>query len=100
MKFSIYFLSLTFFFGGVLTNTFATEQSEAEYKTMEQMMGSIRLEKKQIEGMLDKMIVSGRISREEGTKAKREIASIKESDLELIKTRAIAEIKSKRLQDH
>lgn len=73
---------------------------ELEYKNMEQMMGSIRLEKKQIEGMLDKMIVSGRISSEEGVEAKRALASMKENDLEDLKSMAMAEVKSKKLLDH
>ncbi|MDO9182239.1 MAG: hypothetical protein Q7U04_07510 [Bacteriovorax sp.] len=77
----------------------AAEADGIEYKNMEQMMGAIRLEKKQIEGMLDKMVKSGRITNEEGTKAKREIASIKDNDLEILKTRAIAEVKSKKLLD-
>lgn len=75
------------------------DQVEAEYKNMEQMMGSIRLEKKQVESMLDKMVISGRISAEEGSKAKREIASMKDDDLENLKTRAIAEVKTRKLLD-
>ena len=50
--------------------------------------------------MLDKMVVSGRISSEEGIKAKRELASLKENDLEDLKSRALVEVKSKRLFDH
>lgn len=73
---------------------------EMEYKNMEQMMGSIRLEKKQVESMLEKMVVTGRISPEEGQKARRALASIKEDDLENIKTQAMAEVKNKRLLDH
>jgi hypothetical protein len=49
--------------------------------------------------MLDKMVISGRISAEEVSKAKREIASMKDNDLENLKTRAIAEVKSRRLLD-
>lgn len=73
---------------------------DIEYKNMEQMMGSIRLEKKQVESMLEKMVISGRISVEEGAKAKRALASMKENDLENLKTQAIAEVKSKKLLDH
>lgn len=75
------------------------DQDELEYRTMEEMAGAIRLEKKQIESMVDKMVNSGRISVDEGSKAKREIASLKDSDLEELKTKAIAEVKSKRLLD-
>lgn len=73
---------------------------ELEYTNMEQMMGAIRLEKKQVESMLDKMVVSGRISAEEGGQAKRALASMKDNDLENLKTQAIAEVKSKKLLDH
>ena len=78
----------------------ASDQLDQEYKSMEDMVGAIRLEKKQVESMLDKMIVSGRISADEGSKAKREIASMKDDDLDNLKKRAIAEVKSKRLLDH
>lgn len=82
-------------------NLYASEpESDAEYKNMEEMMGSIRLEKKQVESMLDQMMVSGRISTEEGQRAKRAIASMRESDLEKLKIQAIAEVKNKKLLDH
>ncbi len=73
----------------------AQAADETEYKNMEQMMGAVRLEKRQVESMLDKMIISGRISAEEGAKVKRELASVKEDDLENLKMQAIAEVKSK-----
>lgn len=73
---------------------------EGEYQNMEEMMGSVRLEKKQVEGMLDMMMVSGRITAEEGQRAKRAIASMKETDLENLKTEAIAQVKTKKLLDH
>jgi hypothetical protein len=78
----------------------ADEPIDGEYKNMEQMMGSIRLEKKQVELMVDKMVSSGRISEAEGVKAKAELESMKESDLENLKSRAIAEVKDKHLLDH
>lgn len=77
-----------------------TRADDIEYTNMEQMMDSIKLEKKQVEGMLDKMIVSGRISSEEGVKAKRALASLKEDDLENLKSMAIAQVKSKKMLDH
>lgn len=80
-------------------NLKAEDQLDAEYKNMEQMMGAIKLEKKQVESMVDKMVVSGRISSEDGQKAKREIASMKDEDMESLKMRAIAEVKDKRLLD-
>lgn len=73
---------------------------EAEYKNMEQMMGAIKLEKKQVENMLEKMVNSGRITPEEGQRAKRALASLKEDDLDNLKNKAIAEVKNKKLLDH
>ncbi|MFA6238720.1 MAG: hypothetical protein WC635_15400 [Bacteriovorax sp.] len=94
----LFSLNLLVVAGGVLQTANASD--ETEYKNMEQMMGSIRLEKKQVESMLDKMVVSGRISPEEGREAKRALASMKENDLENLKTQAIAEVKQKKLLDH
>lgn len=82
------------------SSTFATDQLDAEYKNMEQMMGAIRLEKKQVESMVDKMVASGRINAEDAAKAKRELASMNDNDLENLKNKAIAEVKDKRLLDH
>lgn len=59
----------------------------------EEMLTAITLEKKQVEKMVETMVKSGRLSPEEGEKARREIASIKESDIELIKNAAIKEFK-------
>lgn len=82
------------------SSAFATDQLDAEYKNMEQMMGAIRLEKKQVESMVDKMVASGRINAEDAAKAKRELASMNDNDLENLKNKAIAEVKDKRLLDH
>lgn len=70
---------------------------QQEYKNMEQMFGAIHLEKKQVENMVDKLVESGRINSDEAAKAKREIASMSEADLENLKDKAIAEVKDKRL---
>lgn len=82
----------------VLANAHAEPASEnkKEYKNIEQMLVSIHWEKKQIESMIDKMIISGRISSEEGKEAKNSIANIQDSDLEKIKTKLIAEVKAKK----
>lgn len=79
---------------------FAADQLDSEYKNMEQMMGAIRLEKKQVESMVDKLVASGRINADEAAKAKRELASMNDNDLENLKNKAIAEVKDKRLLDH
>jgi polyhydroxyalkanoate synthesis regulator phasin len=75
----------------------ASEELDADYKNMEQMMGAIRLEKKQVESMVDKLMASGRINPEEAAKAKRELASMNDNDLESLKNKAIAQVKDKRL---
>lgn len=79
---------------------FADDQAGPDYKNMEQMMGSIRLEKKQVESMVDKLVASGRINAEDAAKAKRELASMNDNDLENLKNKAIAEVKDKHLLDH
>jgi methyl coenzyme M reductase gamma subunit len=80
-------------------NVNASEFNGVEYNNLDQMMGSIRLEKKQVESMLDKLILSGRLSVDEGNKAKREIASLKDNDLENIKKTAIADVLRKKELD-
>ncbi|MGZ3692252.1 MAG: hypothetical protein ACXVLQ_17855 [Bacteriovorax sp.] len=92
------FLSTVFLFTTPAI-TCATEV-ETEYKNMEQMLGSIRLEKKQVESMVDKLVASGRISSEDASKAKRELASMKDEDLENLKLKAVAEVKNKKMLDH
>ncbi len=99
MKLSL-FLLLSIFFVSNFETLKAEDQMDTEYKNMEQMMGAIRLEKKQVENMLDKMAASGRFSAEDVSKAKRELASMNDNDLESLKTKAIAEVKNKKLLDH
>lgn len=70
---------------------------ETEYHNLEQMLGAIKLEKIQVETMVDTMQSSGRISAEEAERAKREIASVKEEDIEEIKNQALKHIRAKSL---
>ena len=84
----------------ISSSVMASENPETEYKNMDQMLSSIHLEKKQVESILDKMVDSGRISAEDSLNAKREIASMKDSDLENLKTQALAAIKNNRSLDH
>lgn len=93
-------LFLSVFAMGSFQGLKAEDKMEAEYKNMEQMMGAVHLEKKQVESMLDKMVASGRFSAEDVSKAKRELASMNDNDLENLKTKAIAEVKNKKLLDH
>ena len=85
----------------VSTNSLKAETTEPqEYHNMEQMLASLKLEKKQIELMVDKMAESGRITDEEAAKAKRELASFDDGDLNNLKNVAVSEIKTKRMLDH
>jgi polyhydroxyalkanoate synthesis regulator phasin len=79
------------------TLAYASDDSDVEYKNAEEMLGAIHLEKKQIESMVEKMVESGRISKEDGSRARREIASLQDSDLENLKSKALAEIKTNHL---
>lgn len=67
---------------GVLAET-------VEVHNMEEMLASVNLEKKQVEKMLEKLVKSGRLTPAEGELARREIASVKDSDLDQIKNDAI-----------
>jgi hypothetical protein len=99
---STFLFSMTLFFSvsAIPSATLAADQPDADYKNMEQMIGSIRLEKKQVESMVDKMVASGRINAEDAAKAKRELASMNDNDLESLKVKAIAQVKDKHLLDH
>jgi polyhydroxyalkanoate synthesis regulator phasin len=79
----------------VLIGANSIKAEEGEVHNTEEMLSSIHLEKKQVEKMVEKMVKSGRISVEEGEKARREIASIKDSDIEDLKNFAVNEIAKK-----
>ncbi len=82
---------------GLIQSGFAySKDADIEYKNMLQMMESIKLEKKEVESMVNKLAESGRITYEEASNAKREIASLKDSDLENIKQQAIVDVKNQR----
>ena len=54
------------------------------------------LEKMQAESMIEKMEKRGRMNSDEAGRAKREIASVKEDDKEIIKTQAFERLNSKK----
>jgi hypothetical protein len=60
-----------------------------EVHNSNEMLSSVHLERKQVEKIVDLMVKSGRLTNEEGEKARREIASVKESDIDEIKNEAI-----------
>ena len=75
------------------SSTLFAEEENKEYHTLDQMVGAINLEKKQVENMVDTMVKSGRISADEGSRAKREIASVKDEDVETFKLEAVKKLK-------
>lgn len=61
-----------------------------EVKDMGQMLAQIKLEKKQMENIVDKLVTSGRITPDNAVRAKREIASVKEEDVEQVKMHMVS----------
>lgn len=70
-------------------------EDEVEVRDMGQMLAQIKLEKKQMENIVDKLVTSGRISPDSAVRAKREIASVKEEDVEQVKMHMVAVINSR-----
>ncbi len=95
--------NFTFLFSLMILVAFSATESNAadatsadidkEYHSLDQMLSEVRLEKMQVEAMVETMVKSGRLSADEGDKARREIASVKEDDIEEIKSQAIVHIK-------
>lgn len=74
----------------------ATWSDEAvEVRDMGQMLAQIKLEKKQMDDIVDKLASSGRISPENAVRAKREIASVKEEDAEEVKSHVVSMISTR-----
>ncbi|MBC7429718.1 MAG: hypothetical protein H7336_13965 [Bacteriovorax sp.] len=67
----------------------------AEEKSIDQKLGSLKLEKMQAESMIATMVRRGHMNDDEASRIKREIASVKEEDVEAIKAEAIDHIDSK-----
>lgn len=66
----------------------------------EEAFGSLNLEKKQVETMVDTMVKSGRFSADEGRRAKREIASVQEEDIEGMQAENVARLNSVNYANH
>ncbi len=62
---------------------------------MSDMLSQVKLEKKQIELMVERMEKSGRLNQDEARKVKREIASVKEEDIEIVKKEVIKKLDKK-----
>ena len=72
----------------------ALENANQDESTIEQKLSALRLEKRQAEVMMKKMLTRGRINEEEATHIKREIASAKEEDVKNIRVQALEKLKS------
>ena len=65
-----------------------------EEKSIDQKLNSLKLEKMQAESMVATMLRKGHMNDEEATRIKREIASVKDQDSEVIKSEALDNFKS------
>lgn len=88
----ILFISLNFYTASVYSSTLGEQENNNEVNNMDEMIASVNLEKKQIEYIVMKLVRSGRLTPEEGEKARREIASVKDTDVEGVKSLAIKEL--------
>jgi uncharacterized protein YfcZ (UPF0381/DUF406 family) len=84
-KFFIFSLSVFIFASHAMA--FDNDQS------IEQKLAALKMEKKQAEVMLKKMVKSGRMTEEEAGHIKREIASVKEEDTKAIRVEALEKLK-------
>jgi hypothetical protein len=73
----------------VLVSIEIKASDDLEVHNMSEMLNAIHLEKKQIELMVSQMNTTGRLTADESAKVKREVASIKESDVEVFKSNVI-----------
>ncbi len=61
---------------------------------------ALRLEQKQVESMVETMEKSGRITAAEASRAKREIASIQEEDIEIVKALSLSKSNNSQIADN
>ena len=92
-----YFFILSIFSSSIFGNDDSFDSTQSSFTSPEQYLDSVKLEKKQIENMIDKMVASGRISKDDAQKAKRELASMDDGHLDQLKDKAVNEIKAKNL---
>jgi len=68
--------------------------ADEEIHNMSDMLSRVKLEKKQIEVMVGQLEKSGRLNQEQASKVKRELASVKDEDIEEVKNIAISKFKN------
>lgn len=91
MKIIIIGLGLLFSIG---YSNYSHSAEGVEVRDMSEMLAQINMEKKQMEIIVDKLVETGRITQENGVRAKREIASIKAEDTENLKMELVSLISS------
>lgn len=69
--------------------------ASGDISAIDKKIGSLKLEKMQVESMIATMIKRGRINSDEGVRIKREVASVKEEDIEKVKSDALENLDSK-----
>lgn len=74
----------------------AFAENVSEEKTIDQMLDSLKIEKMQAELLIETMARRGKLNKDEATKAKREVASVKENDEKVFKAEAIERLSSKK----
>jgi hypothetical protein len=79
---------------GIALFSFSFSLTATEERSLVQISDSLRLEIKQVETIVDTMVMSGRISADEGSRAKREIASVKEDDFEELKSETMKRLRA------
>lgn len=67
-----------------------------EEKSIDQMLGSLKIEKMQAELLIETMAKRGKLNSDEVSRAKREIASVKEEDEKSFKAEALERLSSKK----
>lgn len=72
----------------------SSTQAFADTKSIEQMLSSMKFEKRQAEMMINRLVKSGRLNHDEALRAKREIASVQEESLSEMKSEALENINS------
>lgn len=85
----------TLFIIFAICSTTAVRANESEEKSIDQMLGSLKMEKIQAEMMIEAMGRRGKLNNDEVSRAKREIASVKDDDVEAIKAKAVERLSSK-----
>lgn len=77
-----------------VTTLYASDESQEE-KSIDQMLGSLKMEKIQADLLIEAMARRGKLDSDQVSHAKREVASIKEEDVQDLKALAIERLSSK-----